>query len=68
MPDSVKNATSFSGFGVALYRPTAITGYICWVRGTEPIVDTEQSGNRGGLGRNETNYKNNKTENVSSKQ
>ena len=54
----------FSGFGIVFHRPTTIVGYFCWVGGTKSFTYTKQSGDRGGIRRNETEHKNYQTKNV----
>lgn len=53
------------GFGTVFHGSPATVRHLCWAGGTESLPYTEQSGDRGSTGRNETNYKINKTKNVS---
>ena len=46
----------YLGFGIAFHWPTAVVRYLCGAWGTEFITYTKQSGNRRGIGRNETEY------------
>lgn len=54
----------FIGFGALLHRFTTTSRHLCGARRTEPFSNSKQPGNRRSPGRNETNYKTNKSKNV----